>query len=58
MEKDSIEEEKNNHTSANRIVTPLSKSVAALIKIDSISIDLGKAMDNRVTDQCHHFSMR
>ncbi|KAL8113553.1 protein EMBRYONIC FLOWER 1 isoform X2 [Apium graveolens] len=57
MEKDRIEE-KNNHTGANSIVTPVSKSVAALIKIDSISIDLGKSMDNRVTDKCHHFSMR
>lgn len=58
MDKDSIEEEKNNHTSTSSIVTPLSKSVAALVKIDSISIDLGKAMDKRVTDECHHFSMR
>lgn len=51
-----MEEEKNNHTS--RIVTPVSKSVASLVNIDSISIDLGKAMDKRVTDKCHHFSLR
>ncbi|KAL1829367.1 hypothetical protein ACET3Z_007779 [Daucus carota] len=44
--------------SKNSTVTPLSKAAAAHVKIDSISIDLGKAMDKRVTDKCHHFSLR
>ncbi|KAK1375822.1 hypothetical protein POM88_032015 [Heracleum sosnowskyi] len=57
MEKDRIEDERNNHASS--IVTPVSGSVASPVKIDSISIDLGKAMDKMAaTDKCHHFSMR
>ncbi|KAK1370220.1 hypothetical protein POM88_036312 [Heracleum sosnowskyi] len=33
-------------------------SAASLVKIDSISINLGKVMDKKVTEKCHHFSIR
>lgn len=56
MEKVSTVEEKDNHTSG--IVTPVSNSAASHVRIDSISIDLGKDMDKKVTEKCHHFSIR
>ncbi|XP_017239175.2 protein EMBRYONIC FLOWER 1 isoform X2 [Daucus carota subsp. sativus] len=56
MEKNSIADGKNNHPGS--IVTHGSRSAASHVKIDSISIELGKAMDKKVTERCHHFSIR
>ncbi|XP_059640892.1 protein EMBRYONIC FLOWER 1 isoform X2 [Cornus florida] len=54
MEKSKVVEE--NHQRSDH--SPVSKSLGSLIKIDSISIDLGSAMEKNETEKCEHFSIR
>lgn len=56
MENYGLVEEGNIQRSSS--TAPASKSVASLVKIDSISIDLGIAMEKKEAEKCHHFSIR